>query len=306
MAKKKIHRITILAILLRYKKGEALQSIGKHFKLSYARVRKTLCDNGVDIVKGRRRLPPLDAADIIPKYERGDTIVSIAKGLRTSRARVREVLCAGGVPISSRAKPLEGPPLEDAKRRYIAGELLIDIAQAYDMGSNAMSRKLAGAGVERRVDVTRKRDAEIVEVYLSGVEVAELSSRFGVGTASIRRALKIGGVKLRGRRGPSHRVNDNEVLQLYLAGESGPAISKKLGISSTHVYQIIRVSGNTVRSSTRPAVWREQRYRVVLYDIGEGVSTLAEDLPRGEADDIAATARGEGLSRGSYIVVEHN
>jgi Mor family transcriptional regulator len=87
-----------------------------------------------------------------------------------------------------------------------------------------------------------ERDRLICREYEAGNQVSVLANEFDLSISAIYRALKIAGVK---RRGRSKDARNDELVERYLSGEEPKDLATAYGISQARTYQILKRAGLT-------------------------------------------------------------
>lgn len=100
-------------------------------------------------------------------------------------------------------------------------------------------------------------DAEIVELYLSGLDSSTVGARASCDSTTVLDLVRKAGGTVRGRGGRLGPLplTDAAICQMYRDGMAGPMIADKAACASSTIYQILRKAGVRCRpsASTRSA-----------------------------------------------------
>lgn len=85
-------------------------------------------------------------------------------------------------------------------QRYQAGESQVELAEAFGVHRDTIVRCLEAVEVvRRRPGLTNDEAARAAELYAEGLSLADVGSRLGKASSSVRASLLRNGVELRGR-----------------------------------------------------------------------------------------------------------
>lgn len=102
---------------------------------------------------------------------------------------------------------------------------------------------------------------DICESYLAGESGVNLASRYNVGSATITRVLRDGGIP-RSRKRPGMRrceLMGDQILALYADGIGYKGVADRLGLGSTAVYRFLVANGIKIRNRSEQQKARMDR-----------------------------------------------
>lgn len=169
---------------------------------------------------------------------------------------------------------------EELARLYAQGETSLTLAERYATNKNVVLRVLHRMGIAPRpaTDRTRARLVQdqqaplLSKLYLNGMSLDALSSRFGIHRSTIRKILARNGVPPRYRRGPPPMSKvDPEAARTILSGIYQKDAGELLGVSKRTIQRWEALMGAPARHQTKTyKAWRERKQAELIREARRG------------------------------------
>jgi|GEM_PF-2070369 len=250
-----------------------------------------------------------DEDEIVRMYRGGCSSGEIGKSFGVGNGTIIRLLRARGVAIrqiGEATKKLDQDQELGVVAKYLEGFSTTGLATEYAVSAPTIVRILRDHNIQRREarfavprKVTEDDSAAMVDLYVSGLSMIEIGSKYGISDSTVRRYLIRKGVSLRGlseARGGLCKEEEKQAIKRYLSGENSVDIGRSLGKSYQTILAMLRRNGIQTRTVGEAICVKNEIHLDVedicrRYQEGETAHDIANSLSTGYAGIYALLRR---------------